>query len=190
MTARPNIFIPVAVLSVMTVFPSGRANAGPPFPTDDPEPVPYQHFEFYNLLLGTAIRGDTTSEGPAWEYNYGIVPNGQIHIIAPLAFDAPAGGPVAYGLGDTELGFKYRFIGEDKNGALLMIGVYPLVELPTGGTKLAVSAPATFAPIFRSGCRKASAIGRPMAAVASGSIRATTPPIVITGSSAGSYKNK
>ena len=132
MTARPNALIPIAVLSVLAVLPSGKATAGPPFVTDDPEPVPYQHFEFYNLSLGTAIRGDTAGDGPAWEYNYGIIPNGQIHIIAPLTFDAAAGGPLAYGLGDTELGFKYRFTDEDKNGARPMIGVYPLVELPTG----------------------------------------------------------
>jgi hypothetical protein len=95
MTARPNVLIPVAMLSVMAVLPSGRATAGPPFLTDDPEPVPYQHFEFYNLSLGTTIRGDTAGEGPAWEYNYGLIPNGQIHIIVPLTFDAPAGGPIA-----------------------------------------------------------------------------------------------
>jgi hypothetical protein len=132
LTTHPKLLIPVALLSVMAVLSPSEAIAGPPFLTDDPEPVPYQHFEFYNLSLGTAIRSDTAGEGPAWEYNYGIIPNGQIHIIAPLAFDAPAGGRATYGLGDTELGFKYRIIDEDKNGARPMIGVYPLVELPTG----------------------------------------------------------
>ena len=107
----------------------GQAVAGPPFVTDDPQPVPYQHFEFYNLSLGTAIRGDTAGAGPAWEYNYGIIPDGQIHIIAPLSFDSQAG---AYGKGDTELGFKYRLINEDKSGLLPMVGIYPLLELPTG----------------------------------------------------------
>ena len=47
-----------ATLGLLT----GRAAAGPPFVTDDPEPVPYQHFEFYNLSLGTAIRGDTLAK--------------------------------------------------------------------------------------------------------------------------------
>ena len=88
-----------------------------------------QHFEFYNVSLGTAIRGDTQGEAPAWEYNYGIIPNGQAHIIAPLTFDTQAG---SYGYGDTELGFKYRLVDEDKNDWRPMLGVYPLVELPTG----------------------------------------------------------
>jgi hypothetical protein len=118
-----------AIASAAVSLLAGPALAGPPFVTDDPEPVPYQHFEFYNLSLGTAIRGDTQGEAPAWEYNYGIIPNGQAHIIAPLTFDAQTGG---YAYGDTELGFKYRFINEEKDGSRPMVGIYPLLELPTG----------------------------------------------------------
>ena len=108
--------------------------------TDDPEPVAYGHYEFYTLSTGTAVRGDTAGLGPAWEFNYGIISNGQIHIILPLAFDEPAAGPPQYGLGDTELGFKYRFIDEDKNGSRLMVGVYPLIELPSGNENLGLGA--------------------------------------------------
>ncbi len=49
------------------------ATAGPPFQTDDPEPVPYQHFEFYTFSIGTAVRGDTQGEAPAWEFNHLLV---------------------------------------------------------------------------------------------------------------------
>jgi hypothetical protein len=124
-----NLIASAALATATVSLPAGRALAGPPFVTDDPEPVPYQHFEFYNLSLGTAIRGDTQGEAPAWEYNYGIIPNGQAHIIAPLTFDTQAG---SYGYGDTEFGFKYRIINEDKNDWRPMVGVYPLIELPTG----------------------------------------------------------
>jgi len=104
MAARPGVFIRVAVIAAaLAVLPAGRATAGPPFQTDDPEPVPYQHFEFYTLSTGAAISGDTAGVGPAWEFNYGLVPNGQVHIIAPLAFDSPAGGRSQFGYGDTEL---------------------------------------------------------------------------------------
>ncbi len=108
------------------------ANAGPPFRTDDPEPVDYQHYEFYTFFTGTHVSGDTSGVGPAWEFNYGLIANGQFHIVAPLAFDNPAGGPSQFGYGDTELGFKYRFIQEDDKGVRPMVGVFPLVELPTG----------------------------------------------------------
>ena len=118
-----------AIATAISGLLAGRAQAGPPFQTDDPEPVPFQHFEFYNVSLGTAIRGDTQGEAPAWEYNYGTIPNGQAHIVVPLTFDTQAG---SYGYGDTELGFKYRLVDEDKNDWRPMLGVYPLGELPTG----------------------------------------------------------
>ena len=121
----------LAVIGLVICRPE-LAQAGPPFMTDDPEPVDYQHYEFYTFSTGTAVSGDTSGVGPAWEFNYGIIPNGQFHIIAPLAFDSPAGGATQFGYGDTELGFKYRFIQEDKNGSTPMVGVFPLIELPTG----------------------------------------------------------
>lgn len=141
MAARSSSIIRAAMVAgALAALAKSQAIAGPPFQTDDPEPVPYQHFEFYTLSLGTAVRGDTSGFGPAWEFNYGLVPNGQVHIIAPLAFDSPAGTPSQFGYGDTELGFKYRFIDEDKNGSRPMVGAYPLLELPTGNEKLGLGA--------------------------------------------------
>jgi len=45
-------------LAWMALMP-GVANAGPPFRTDDPEPVDYQHYEFYTFSpapISAAIR--------------------------------------------------------------------------------------------------------------------------------------
>jgi hypothetical protein len=61
-----------------------------------------------------------------------LIPNGQLHIVAPTAFDSPAGGPTLFGYGDTEIGFKYRFIEEEKDGSRPQVGMFPLIELPTG----------------------------------------------------------
>ena len=108
------------------------AIAGPPFRTDDPEPVDYTHWEFYTFTSGTHVSGDTSGVGPAFEFNYGLIPNGQLHIVAPTAFDSPAGGPTLFGYGDTEIGFKYRFIEEEKDGSRPQVGMFPLIELPTG----------------------------------------------------------
>jgi hypothetical protein len=117
---------------VLTLLASPSANAGPPYRTDDPEPVDYQHWEFYTFFTGTHVSGDTSGAGPAFEFNYGAAPNLQLHIVAPLAFDHASGGPTHFGYGDTELGVKYRFIEEDKNGWRPQVGVFPQVELPTG----------------------------------------------------------
>lgn len=121
-----------AVLLAGVLILPNSANAGPPFHTDDPEPVDYGHSEFYTFVTGTHVSGDTLGVGPAFEYNYGLVPNGQFHLVAPLAFDRPADGSNQFGYGDTELGFKYRFIQEDEKSLRPQVGVFLIVELPTG----------------------------------------------------------
>jgi hypothetical protein len=115
-----------------SIFCATPGSAGPPFLTDDPEPVELGHHEFYTYSIGTSTKDGTTGFLPAFEFNYGVIPNGQIHIIAAAAFDRPASGPTTIGCGDTELGFKYRFIDEDKEGSRPQVGVFPLIELPTG----------------------------------------------------------
>ena len=133
MAKRAQLAFRLAALATgLTAMVPSPASAGPPFRTDDPEPVDYQHYEFYTFTSGTHISGDTSGVGPAWEFNYGLIPDGQFHVVVPMAFDSSAGGPNEFGYGDTELGFKYRFIQEDDKGLRPMVGVFPLVEIPTG----------------------------------------------------------
>jgi hypothetical protein len=126
------------------------AMAGPPFRTDDPGVVDYQHWEFYTFTTGTHVTDDTSGVLPAFEFNYGIFPNAMVHVVAPVAFDRPAGGPTLFGMGDVELGFKYRFMEQDKNGAPLSIAIFPLVELPSGDQDKGLGAGHTsaFLPIW------------------------------------------
>ncbi len=106
------------------------AQAGPPFFTDDPEPVPLRHYEFY--LFSTLDRADDSYAVavPAFEFNVGAAPNLQLHIVAPAAMLVQEQEPTAYGVGDVELGAKYRFIQE--KGARPQVGTFPMLELPTG----------------------------------------------------------
>ncbi|MBU6296995.1 MAG: hypothetical protein KGJ79_03465 [Alphaproteobacteria bacterium] len=78
--------------------------------------------------------------------NYGAAPNLQLHIIVPLAFDAPGGAPTQTGIGDIELGAKYRFY----NNGGLQIGSFPLIEVPTGDSKLGLGSGYTreYVPIW------------------------------------------
>jgi hypothetical protein len=52
------------------VFVATTARAGPPFQTDDPEPIDFRNFEFYTFgtFDGTNVEGDTI--GPAVELNW------------------------------------------------------------------------------------------------------------------------
>lgn len=122
------------VTFLLLVVGAGRAFAGPPFQTDDPDPVPYRHFETYAFELSDGTRaGGTTLEFPAWELNWGAIPNVQLHIVVPMATTfPPANGPVNFGVSDTELGVKYRFIKETKYRP--EIGIFPFLELPTGNS--------------------------------------------------------
>jgi hypothetical protein len=118
------------LVALLWLVPATAAFAGPPFLTDDPVPVDYRHGEIYLFSTGTHDSGGTSGVGPAVEFNYGILPDTMIHLITPMAFGAPEGGSSHFGYGDTEVGVNYRFFHE--TDLLPMIGVFPLVEIPTG----------------------------------------------------------
>ena len=112
---------------------------GPPFQTDDPTPVDLGHYEAYIFggVDGTPVETDTA--GPAFEFNWGAIPNVQLHAILPLGAAipsnnpayAPSGqGPSAFGLTDMELGVKWGFIKQTKRRP--QIGSFTMFEIPTG----------------------------------------------------------
>lgn len=104
--------------------------AGPPFRTDDPEPVEYRHGEVYLFSTGTRDSEGISGVGPAIEFNYGIFPDTQFHIICPIAFNSPHGMASHFGYGDTEIGIKYRFV--HQTAIIPDIGTFPLIEIPSG----------------------------------------------------------
>jgi hypothetical protein len=112
---------------------SSLAFAGPPFFTDDPEPVPFRHYEFYTFSTLDRVRGTYAAVFPAFEFNAGVAPNLQLHIVAPMAFSTAESAPSTYGLGDLELGAKYRFIQE--KGKRPQVGIFPMIDLPTGDSR-------------------------------------------------------
>lgn len=133
------LFIPIVAGTVASILAPTAAFAGPPFQTDDPEPVDFRHYELYTFgsADGTGVEMDTA--GPALEFNWGVVPNVQLHLIIPAAAIfpsnnpkyAPSGiGPNAFGLGDIETGVKFRFIQETKHRP--MIGSFTMFEIPSG----------------------------------------------------------
>ena len=127
MNNRLSIISPLLVVGLLFSF---AAYGGPPFITDDPEPVDYQHWEFYIASMDTQTSDGWSGTAPHFEINYGVVTNVQLHLIAPLAYNAPTDGATHYGYGDTELGVKFRFFQETEN--IPQIGIFPLLEVPTG----------------------------------------------------------
>jgi hypothetical protein len=109
-------------------------HAGPPFNTDDPEPVGYRHWEFYIASINSFMNGSSTGTLPHFEVNYGAVPNVQLHCVIPINYEASSikyqdTRLLNYGYGYTELGVKFRFVKESDNSP--QIGVFPIIEVPT-----------------------------------------------------------
>jgi hypothetical protein len=128
-----------AMLVILLLLSASRLWAGPPFQTDDPEPVEPGHFEFYQFSSLSSTPVETDPTGPALEFNWGALPNLQLHVILPFGAAIPSNkpiyrpageGPSAFGLTDMETGAKIRFITESKHRP--QIGIYPMFELPTG----------------------------------------------------------
>src|SRR6202051_1719659 len=97
------MFRTIAVL----ISVSTASLAGPPFQTDDPEPIDYRNYEFYTFATSDGTGIETDAAGPAIEFNYGALPNVHLHIIVPVAAVfpsnsvryAPVGvGPNTYGI--------------------------------------------------------------------------------------------
>jgi hypothetical protein len=133
---KKRLIYPIALCStVLAVLGPQPALAGPPFITDDPEPVDYGHWEVYGFSMATQTHDNTSGTLAGVEVNYGAAPNLQLHVIAPLAFDAPSGVGAKIGAGDIELGAKYRFIDPGPDDWWPQVGVFPLVEVPSGDTR-------------------------------------------------------
>jgi hypothetical protein len=122
------------VATAVVFFAQTTAIAGPPYITDDPEPVAYRHWELYLASQTFHDRDGWTGTAPHVEVNYGVIPNVQLHLIVPLAYAVPVGGGSAYGLGDTEVGIKYRFVQEGEWRP--QIGTFPFLEIPTGKSRV------------------------------------------------------
>jgi hypothetical protein len=124
------------IIGLLALLAAAPALAGPPFQTDDPEPIDYKHYEFYTFATADRVPGETDTVGPAVEFNWGALPNTHLHIIVPVAGIIPSEGPRVFGLGDIELGVKYRFVQETKHRP--MIGTFVMFEIPTGSASRAL----------------------------------------------------
>src|SRR4051812_1544561 len=101
----------LAMLAAAAAVPA-LAAGGPPFTTDDPQPVDFRHWEVYFASIHSNMGGMWTGTAPHVEVNYGAVPNVQLHVIAPWSYVAGSGTPTSFGYGTTEFGVKYRFVQE------------------------------------------------------------------------------
>ena len=103
--------------------------AGPPFNTDDPEPVRFKHWEFYISSMSSFRSREWTGTCPHFELNYGLAPNTQVHLLLPLNYNYSPHQNSYFGYSYTELGVKFRLVEETNNSP--QIGVFPIIEILT-----------------------------------------------------------
>jgi Putative MetA-pathway of phenol degradation len=116
---------------LVAIFPSSLL-AGPPFLTDDPEPVGYGDWEINNYSSSVFAKGASFAVAPGSDINYGVLPEVQAHVNVALAASITSGIDTAYGPADLELGVKYRFLDAKPDDWWPQIALYPFLELPTG----------------------------------------------------------
>lgn len=127
------MLIVASAISFVSAFDS--AWAGPPFVTDDPEPVDHRHWEVNCAATATWRRGEVSAGIPSIDINYGVVPDVQLHIQPRYSYERSAQG-ARTGVDDTEIGVKYRFLNIKHGDSSTMLAIYPIYRMPTGDAKL------------------------------------------------------
>jgi outer membrane putative beta-barrel porin/alpha-amylase len=134
----PTRFRLVLALALLLWIVPLTARAQQPFVTDDADVTPKGkfHVEFSNehdLLQRSAFpaRRQNTAD---FELDYGLFENVEIGIEAPLITIVNARGiaPTVFGVGDTNLSFKYNFLKEREGSRRPALALTFNVELPTG----------------------------------------------------------
>lgn len=119
----------LALFGIIVLFHIQHSHAGPPFNTDDPQPVPYQHWEYYISSINSFQPNVWSGTLPHLEVNYGLIPNLQVHLLLPLNYNYIQHQGAKFGYADTEFGIKYCFIHETENRP--QIGTFPIINIPT-----------------------------------------------------------
>lgn len=114
-----------------------RLHAQLPFYTDDTGVTDRGkwHFEFFNEYDSLQLQYPNANQNTAnFKLNYGLPHNFEIDVDVPyLAIYRTGANPPSTGVGDTNLGLKYRFRNESKRAPSLAASFY--TEIPTGNSK-------------------------------------------------------
>src|SRR3954471_6414936 len=114
------------LIASSTAFSQG----GPPMITDDTGTVDKGHFE-----INTAFTMEFGEDGRLWgtplvDFNYGTSKNTQLKVEIPYYLLHVNGQPGVRGLGNTNIGVRYRFRDGDEKGRLAL-SMYPQIEFNT-----------------------------------------------------------
>jgi hypothetical protein len=137
-------FLSLALISSAACFAQG----GPPMITDDPGTPGNGHWEINLGFTQETLSGQNNFAVPDLDVNYGAGDHLQINFEIPILLQA-SGGMVQFGLGNSKLGLKWRFLDQDKTG--VNVSTYPhlIFNNPTNSVRngLADEGSQVFLPI-------------------------------------------
>ena len=119
---------------MLLICPVAFSQGGPPMITDDTGTVEKGHFE-----INTAFTIESGTEGRLWavpliDFNFGTSRNTQLKIEIPYYVLHNHGQPRVSGLGNTNIGVRWRFRDGDDKGRLAL-SMYPQIEFNTPGSR-------------------------------------------------------
>lgn len=124
----------IIAATILWSLSAGTAYAGNPLQTNDPETPGPNGWEInlsHNMRFTRPAFGQAL---PLINVNYGWLENDQWKISIPVLEIEPHPGEAQWGIGDIQLGWKYRFLEEDEHG--IQASIYPQPLLPTGNAAL------------------------------------------------------
>lgn len=133
----------------MTLPTPTRADAGPPFFTNDPGTPGNGNWEINLAVTQTSLHGLSVWQLPQLDVNYGLGERVQLTAEIPYVVVNATGQPQAGGWGNANPGIKWRFFDQGDGG--WQISTFPMYQ--TGGSAdaqrkgIAVEGPRIFLPV-------------------------------------------
>jgi hypothetical protein len=122
------------VAAVLVFPPCLQAQGGAPMITNDGGTPGNGHWEIDIVAGGSGSEGGKSLYAPDLDLNYGVGRRMQLKLEVPYLWqNGGAGSPWRSGLGNSTLGFKWRFRDDDSRGPA--VSTYPHLELHNPGSR-------------------------------------------------------
>jgi len=136
-SVRLNFFAGIVLLLATSFFSAHAiAQGGPPMITDDTGTVPKGHWEINTAFVVERTADGRTFGTPLLDVNYGLSKNMQLKVEIPWIVQHKNGRRGINGLGNTNIGFRWRFRDENEHHRIA-ISMYPQFEFnnPTSSVR-------------------------------------------------------
>ena len=122
--------------AVLALVPAtARAQGGPPLLTDDPDTPGPGHWEINTAAVFDNSHAEHRLEAPLVDLNYGVGRRIQLKLEMPWLRVRETGTPAQTGMGNSTVGVKWRFLGQEHK--TLAWSIYPQVEFNNGHSSAA-----------------------------------------------------